>query len=402
VITGAADNPPLLAVVTGHLTPYRIHLQRRLATELREVRLATLVTKARSTMWRAPEISEIGTVLLDDTDVDWVERPWIPFLRHEYRVARKLAEWMDQHQPAAVITAGYDEIPVRRAISWCRGHKAPVFLTADSNSRSPQIGRGGALKRTAKAAILPHLLRRFTGIMPCGQRGREYFTSFGAKPGAMFDVPLEPDYGLIESVTNAEIEGVLAKHRLNPRRRRLLSCNRLIDLKRVDVAIDGFVRVARDRPEWDLVIVGDGPLRSELEARVPAELRGRVLFLGQVTDACEVATLERACDVLVLTSRYEAWGLVVNEAACAGLGIVASDVVGSIPELVIEGVNGRTFPAPPAGGPIDLSERLLDVTDPAKIDAFKAASRKVLAEWRAKSDPVEGVRRALRWASVIK
>ena len=100
----------------------------------------------------------------------------------------------------------------------------------------------------------------------------------------------------------------------------------------------------------------------------------------------------------VLPSNYEPWGLVINEAAAAGLAIVASDVVGAAAELVQDGVNGRLFPIRDHEA---LTTALLDVTAPDRIDAMRASSAAVLADWRTRGDPVSGLRRALKFVGVI-
>ena len=61
-----------------------------------------------------------------------------------------------------------------------------------------------------------------------------------------------------------------------------------------------------------------------------------------------------ACDVFVLPSIDEPWGLAINEAMCAGLPIVASSEIGCVPDLVRDGGNGLLFPA---GNIAALAER---------------------------------------------
>lgn len=390
----STDTRPILAVITGHLTPYRHHINLRLARELTGMRLRTLVTKNASTMWRAREMPEIGTVLFDTSERDWESASWPEHLRHERRKGRELTAWLEQHRPAAVISAGYDEIPNLMAVQWCRRNRVPVFLAADSNIRS-DVSSG--LKRLTKRVVIPRVLRRFTGILACGRLGRAFFEYYGARPERIFYAPLEPDYALFESITPEEVAAACGRHGLDRSRRRLVMCGRLVALKRTDQVIDAFARLGDERPEWDLIIIGDGPERAALEARVPVALRQRVRFLGQIGDMREIAAVYRASDALVLASMHDAWALVINEAVASGLAIVGSNVIGAVPELVEEGVNGRTFPPGDLGA---LTEAMRDVTDPLRIDAMKAASPAMLAKWRAKADPVGGVREALAAAGV--
>jgi glycosyltransferase involved in cell wall biosynthesis len=89
-----------------------------------------------------------------------------------------------------------------------------------------------------------------------------------------------------------------------------------------------------------LVLAGSGTLAGELEAGAPANVR----FLGAV-EREELVNWYAAADVFVLPSRSEPWGMVLNEAAAAGLPIVATDAVGAAYELVEDGANGFIVPA---------------------------------------------------------
>ncbi|MFG0275913.1 MAG: glycosyltransferase, partial [Phycisphaerales bacterium] len=82
----------------------------------------------------------------------------------------------------------------------------------------------------------------------------------------------------------------------------------------------------------------------------------------------------------------------------SGLAIIATDVVGAAVELVRDGENGRLIPP---GSEDALRDALLEVTDPDRIDAMKAASEKSLETWRREADPVEGLRAALRQAGAL-
>jgi glycosyltransferase involved in cell wall biosynthesis len=130
---------------------------------------------------------------------------------------------------------------------------------------------------------------------------------------------------------------------------------------------------------------------------VPERLRARVVWTGFLGVQADVTAVYRLSDVLVLPSDFEPWALVVNEAVAAGLAVVASDAVGAALELVQDGVNGYLFPA---GDVAVLTDRLLKVTDQANLHRMKAASPQVLADWRAKADPVNGLRAALHSAGL--
>jgi len=227
--------------------------------------------------------------------------------------------------------------------------------------------------------------------MPCGTLGQAYFEKYGATPERIFFFPCEPDYTL-----GADVEP--RRLGLTEGRRRIVYSGRLVPVKRVDLLIDAFASIADERPDWDLLIIGDGPERKTLEARVPSSLQHRVTWTGFLDKQQTIAALYRQSDLLVLPSDFEPWAVVINEAAASGLAMIASDVVGAAAELVRDGVNGRIFPA---GNLVALKDALLDVTQGERIDAMKAASAGVLADWQRRGDPITGLRKALEFSGVL-
>jgi glycosyltransferase involved in cell wall biosynthesis len=99
--------------------------------------------------------------------------------------------------------------------------------------------------------------------------------------------------------------------------------------------------IARTRGEVRFLVVGEGPLRHELESM--ARTRGlgdRVIFTGARRDIPELLSL---MDVFVLSSWSEAHPLTILEAMAAGKPVVATDVGGN-PESVVHGETGFTVP----------------------------------------------------------
>lgn len=118
-----------------------------------------------------------------------------------------------------------------------------------------------------------------------------------------------------------------------------------------------------------LILVGDGPLRADLEQeRERLGLQAHVRLLGTRSD---VPALLAAMDVFVLCSRTEGYSLALVEACAAGLPIIATDVGGN-KEIVAHGVNGLIVP--PAA-PEQLAAAMATLCgDAAMRQAFGAAS----------------------------
>jgi len=107
-------------------------------------------------------------------------------------------------------------------------------------------------------------------------------------------------------------------------------------VKRVDVALDVFRQIRR-QVRARFVLVGDGPVRADIERRVDEYgLSDAVTFAGEQTDL--VAFLSIA-DLFLLPSAQESFGLAALEAMACEVPVVASNV-GGLPEIIEDGVTG--------------------------------------------------------------
>jgi glycosyltransferase involved in cell wall biosynthesis len=122
----------------------------------------------------------------------------------------------------------------------------------------------------------------------------------------------------------------------------------------------------RVRDPWPLICYGKGPLSPALGTDPGVFVEGFVQ-----PESLPAKLAETAC--LVLPSSFEAWALVVHEAAAAGLLILASEAVGSVPHLVQDNYNGFVFGVGDVEGLSRLMERISLLND-AKLCQMSAAS----------------------------
>lgn len=378
---------PALAIISNANTPYRQAFHLRVARELKGLKLISIFThEVSNSPWKLEAPPEINAVYFGNGEA--AEKADKNHLA-EWTKGGQVIDHLKANDVKAVVIGGYNDLGRLRIIRHCHSAGVPCFLWADSNAASDHAT---GFKRKLKAAYVGYLLSKLTGVMVCGSLGKRFFENYGADPKTIHYVPYEPDYRLIQSLPKSKIAEAAEKFGLAKGRRRIVYSGRLAPEKRVDLLISAFLKVAPQRPDWDLVIVGDGNLGPELKAMVGEEMKTRIKFLGFQGEQAVVSAVYRNCDVLCLPSTYEPWALVINEAAAAGLAIVSSDVVGASAELLRDGVNGKFFRSKDLEG---LTSAMLTVTDPANTDKFRAASPGVLAEWRERGDPVKGLAAAL-------
>jgi glycosyltransferase involved in cell wall biosynthesis len=137
----------------------------------------------------------------------------------------------------------------------------------------------------------------------------------------------------------------------------LLAVGRLARQKGFDLLIEAFAQVAPRHPDWNLVILGEGPLRAEL-ARTIAEqsLGGRIAMPG--FDAHVRAAMRRA-DLFVLSSLYEGFPNALLEAMTEGLACVSFDCDAGPGELIDHRDNGWLVPAGDAQALADALDLLM-------------------------------------------
>ena len=145
---------------------------------------------------------------------------------------------------------------------------------------------------------------------------------------------------------------------------------RLVPAKAPSLFVQAVGQARRQMPGLKALIVGEGPLRAEVEAEVRRlGLEAHVVLTGLRTDVPELLA---GMDALVFSSEREGLSMAMLEAMAAGVPVIATRV-GGTPELIDSGVTGVLVP------PNDvetLAKALVSVlTDVAKADALRHAAR---------------------------
>ena len=158
----------------------------------------------------------------------------------------------------------------------------------------------------------------------------------------------------------------------------LVSIGRFVEQKGQLLLIDAVAEAVADGTDLTLTLVGDGPMRREIETRILAhDLASRVTITGWLAETGVRDAIDRA-HALVMPSFAEGLPMVIMEAMAAGRPVVATYVAG-IPELVRPAETGWLVPA---GDAAALRDALRDVsrTSHGKLAAMGAAARALVLE----------------------
>ena len=123
----------------------------------------------------------------------------------------------------------------------------------------------------------------------------------------------------------------------------VIGMGRLSREKGFDLLLEAFSRIAPRHREWKLQILGDGPLRDELQAQAAKlDLGDRIEFTGPVVDPFPVLL---GADLFVSSSRFEGFGNALCEAMACGLPVISFDCPSGPREIIRDDVDGLLVPA---------------------------------------------------------
>ena len=284
----------------------------------------------------------------------------------------------------------------------------PVLLRTDSTLIDHP--RGPA--KLAVKNLFFRILRRFTyGVLSVGQRNTEYWRHHLGEDIPVFSIPYAVDNAFFQEqcrAASATREQLRQQLGLEANRPVLLFASKLLARKCCIDLVDAYLEVVRrlkledgSQPSPYLLIVGEGEQRPQIEARLQqasAEEREGVRLLG-FRNQSELPRFYDLCDVFVLPSIHEPWGLVVNEAMNAAKAIVVSDQVGCQPDLVQDGDNGLVYPARNVEALADALASVL--ADPAVYRKMGERSLERIQSFSFEAN-VRGLMQAFTAASVHK
>jgi glycosyltransferase involved in cell wall biosynthesis len=241
------------------------------------------------------------------------------------------------HRQDIVVLHGHADPDVLLVMAACRLLRVPYLLRGDAQAEPSTAGWRRIMRHLVAGAVI----RGAAGALPIGDRNAAFYDRYGQIPHYLAPYSVDNDrFGTISGAARSSRAERLSALGLDPQQATVIFSGKLIEQKR---PLDVVRAVEQADGRLNLLMVGDGPLRTEI-SRCERELPVRCL--GFVNQA-EMPGWYASGDVLALPSAREPWGLVVNEAMACGLVPVVSDAVGCAEDLVRE--VGEIYPAGDVG-----------------------------------------------------
>lgn len=232
------------------------------------------------------------------------------------------------------------------------------------------------------------------GILGMGKVAVQEYHRLGVPKNRLANVPYSPDGSQLLEPSQEYAKGAADVRKSLGAGNSIvfLFCGQVVRRKGVDVLLRAFEACHRDMPDCLLVVLGDGPQRGALEAMVSEDARPKVIFTG-VVQRPELFHYYLAADVFVFPSRYDGWGVVVNEAMASGLPVITTDRVGAAADMVVDGHNGYVVPVDDVG---QFAKRMSNLVEsPEMLQRMKHAARETAVHYTATAG-AEKMVRALR------
>lgn len=317
-----------LAVIFSNFGPYHLARLQALATHCQTLNWqCTGIELARSEAdydWRVTlnHLSFKAISILENQSLESALFPTLGF---------RLWRTLNELQPDVMAIAGYSRPAMLLALLWCRQHHKPAILMSETTEQD-------FTRNPVREGLKRAIAQQFSAALVGGKPHVCYLEKLGMAPAAIFS-----GYNVVGNEKfHPDRLAVLPSPHSRPY---FLAINRFIPKKNLPFLISAYAQYRQEvgAIAWDLVLCGDGQLRTQLEQQIQHLNLQEFIHLPGFLQQDELLPYLAHARCFVHASLQEQWGLVVNEAMAAGLAVVVSNRCGCFEDLVQEGITGFGF-----------------------------------------------------------
>jgi 1,2-diacylglycerol 3-alpha-glucosyltransferase len=248
-----------------------------------------------------------------------------------FQLLQRLNNVLNKVNPSVIAIAGYFQPSMLFTLIWCLWHNKPAILLSETTEKD-------APRSWWREVLKSWIVKKYKAALVGGQPHKRYLVNLG--------IPEEAIFLGYDVVNNDTFNPGKIKSLSNPvKKPYFLAINRFIPKKNLSFLISSYGAYQQlvGEQAWDLVICGDGQLRSPLEQQITDLRLKNYIHLPGFLQQDELLPYFAHASCFIHSSIQEEWGLVVNEAMAAGLPVLVSNRCGCFEDLVLEGINGFGF-----------------------------------------------------------
>lgn len=336
-------------IFATHPIQYQIPIYQKLSTQidLKVIYLLKQTKKGQADAGFGVEF-EWDIPLLDGYDYNYLENhsPHPSSSNYNGIIINKseLHQLMSDQSPDIVLINGWFPKGLKQIINYCHQHKIKTICRGDSNLMMPS----NIIKKTLKEVYIRSILRKITAFFYVGNENKKYYLHFGVKENKLF-----PALHCINTPFFKDKFNHLKQRSFNLNSIDIGFAGKFIAIKNPFLLMDA-INKSSFKNNITIQFIGDGPLKKSIENHAK-ELKLNVNFKGFLNQSEIVEKGYSKIDFLILPSKSETWGLVINEVMTGGIPTIVSDTVGCHSDLIEEGKTGFTFKN---GDALDLANKI--------------------------------------------
>ncbi|EOI6515857.1 glycosyltransferase family 4 protein [Enterococcus faecium] len=314
-----------IAFVTYDRTPYRI-LQLNEYTKSFEITAYYNAVSLKNRDWNLPNSK------FTEKKINGIIK-----FRNRYLINFGIKELVESND--IIMVGGYDSPSSLYICLMCKLMKKDYCITMDGISPS-KIENKNTLKYLLKKLIIKNAKTFFAN----GLSAKEYLINeFNVDKSRIYNQYLAVDNDGVQEAKRLKLSEPLYRVFKESNKYKLIYSGRLLEGKNVPIILDAINKI-ENKNEYTLIILGDGPEKEKILKKSKLyEIDTKIT--GFIEEQSQLFSAYYKGDILILPSKDDSWGLVVNEAMAAGLPIIASKSTGSAKDLILDGINGYTFNA---------------------------------------------------------
>jgi 1,2-diacylglycerol 3-alpha-glucosyltransferase len=321
------------------------------------------------------------------------------------QVSTRVEDALKDSAPNAVAIPGRSDNAAFAALRWCAESGTPAILMSESTALDkPRSAWREWIKRWIVDLYSTALVggeRQVDYLIRLGMRRERIFTGYDVVDNEYFRQKAEEVRGPAFAGLRPGSQGLAVRQKYGLPENYFLASARFIEKKNLPTLIRSYARYRQlaantDNRPWDLVLLGDGPLRETLNSQLSTLSLQHSVLLPGFKQYEELPVYYGLANAFVHASTTEQWGLVVNEAIASGLPVIVSNRCGCVPELIED--NGFTFDP---NNEHELASRLFEMASLSDNEhkRFEDASRRIAANFGPERFG-EGLKRAAELALI--
>ena len=243
---------------------------------------------------------------------------------------------LENEKPDKIICFGWDHLAAYISLYWSRKHGKEFILWSGSTANEK------SWRRTVFNPVVKYLVRHADKCIGYGTPHRDYLISLGARPEnvKIFIAQVDVHYFEKSAAAFTQENRIAFKKKLGIETTKTILFNgQLIKRKGLFELLQGFRMYQEKHNDITLLILGKGMEKEKIQ-KIITKQNIQNIILSDFVPYDEVYKYYTISDILILPSREETWGRVINEAMACGLPIISTHETGAVADLLEEGKNG--------------------------------------------------------------